>query len=228
VRLGLIIGLIAVLVSLVVFPGIDRDISRLFGGPKGFPWDLSWPVLALENIAYSGARLLGLALLIGGVVAMIHRAPFLNLPAKAWLFLFLGLLLGPGLIANVVFKDNWGRARPRETVEFGGTAQHTPPFIISTACEKNCSFISGDASFGFFLPCFAYVASQRRSRRVFWAGMTAGCIFGLARIVGGAHFLSDVAFAAAFMLLMGALLHGVMYGWKETKKHWRWWLSGTK
>ena len=36
------------------------------------------------------------------------------------LFLVILLALGPGLLVNAVFKEYWGRPRPREVVQFGG------------------------------------------------------------------------------------------------------------
>ena len=36
------------------------------------------------------------------------------------LFLVLVAALGPGLLINVVFKDHYGRPRPREVQELGG------------------------------------------------------------------------------------------------------------
>jgi lipid A 4'-phosphatase len=154
-----------------------------------------------------------------------RRRPFLKLSGKAWLFLFLGLLIGPGFVANVVFKDHWGRARPREVVEFGGTAAFSPAFYIRKECSINCSFVSGDASFGFYLPAFAFVAPSRRSRRVFWSAMALGSLFAAARVIIGAHFLSDILFAAFFMLIVNTLLHSAMFGRKKTAKCWKNWMK---
>jgi lipid A 4'-phosphatase len=225
-KAGLIAVLgIAALTAFFLWPHLDLTIAGLFADPqKGFVLGLSWPVIALGKTAYWGARLMGAILVVGSVAALIKRGPVLGFPVKAWFFLLVTLLLGPGLVTNVVFKDNWGRARPREVMEFGGTSNYTPPFVISEACDKNCSFIAGDAAFGFYLPGFAYVVPRKRSRRVFWSGMFAGCIFGLSRVIAGAHFLSDVIFAALFMLLISALAHTLMFGLKGTKERWRLWL----
>ena len=44
-----------------------------------------------------------------------------NLRFKLALFGFvIGPILGCGLLANLYFKDTWGRARPAYIVEFGG------------------------------------------------------------------------------------------------------------
>ncbi|HBH49073.1 MAG TPA: PAP2 family protein, partial [Bacteroidales bacterium] len=40
---------------------------------------------------------------------------------RRWaLMMILTIVLGPGLLVNATFKDNWGRPRPNEIVEFGG------------------------------------------------------------------------------------------------------------
>ena len=217
------------LAAFVLWPQLDLVISGLFAtSHQGFVWQNAALLKAISTLVSFGARALGVALAIGSVVALIRRRPLLRLSGKAWLFLFIGLLLGPGLVANIVFKDHWGRARPREVTEFGGKAAFSPALAMSQACDTNCSFVSGDASFGFFLPSFAYVAPLRRKRRVFWSGVGLGCLIGLSRVIEGAHFPSDVLFAAVFMLLTSAALHSLMFGWKETHACWKTWLGRRK
>ena len=58
-----------------------------------------------------------------------------------------GPVIGCGLIANFYFKDNWGRARPINIQEFGGE-KLIPSYNIDQ-CERNCSWISGEASAAF-------------------------------------------------------------------------------
>ncbi|MGH7125190.1 MAG: phosphatase PAP2 family protein, partial [Stellaceae bacterium] len=66
----------------------------------------------------------------------------------------------------------------------------------ATACERNCSFVSGHAAAGFGLVAFSFLTLDRRRRRVLRAGaVAAGSLIGLARMAQGAHFLSDVVFA---------------------------------
>jgi lipid A 4'-phosphatase len=215
----------ALLAAFVLWPRIDLVVSGWFYTPgQGFTLNDATPFNILRLVAYAGARLLGLALLVLVLTAAVRHQPAFDLDAKAYLFLFLGLLLGPALIANGIFKDHWGRARPREIVEFGGDLHFSPALMPSDECHHNCSFVSGDGAFGFYLPAFAYVVPRSRARRWFWGGMAAGGLFGFGRLAVGAHFLSDVLFAALFMQLATALLHMGMYGWQETRAHWRDWL----
>jgi lipid A 4'-phosphatase len=165
---------------------------------------------------------LGGLLLAAIVAAWWRRRPVLGVSTRGWLFLLLGLILLPGMLANIVLKNHWGRARPFETAAFGGEARFTPALVVSDQCRVNCSFVSGDAAFGFYLHAFGYVAVLRRKRqRRFWAGLGFGCLAGLNRIIMGAHFVSDVFFAGVFMLLSCSLLHMAFFGVKQTRVCWR-------
>jgi lipid A 4'-phosphatase len=109
------------------------------------------------------------------------------------------------LVVNAVFKEHWGRARPRDITEFGGTRTFTPAFVISDQCERNCSFVSGHASLPFAFAALGFLL--RRRRWAIYAGAAAfGGLVGFGRIVQGAHFLSDVVFSGVFVFLVAYLL----------------------
>ena len=55
-------------------------------------------------------------------------------------------LLGPGLLVDATLKPVWGRARPADVTQFGGTLTFTPPHVISGACTRNCSFTAGEVA----------------------------------------------------------------------------------
>jgi lipid A 4'-phosphatase len=126
----------------------------------------------------------------------------------AALFLALSLLLGPGLMVNGVFKDHWGRARPGQVLQFGGSAHFSPPWVMSDQCEKNCSFVCGDASLGYVLVAIAFVS--RRPRLWFAAGLVLGSALGLMRMGQGGHFLSDVIFSFYVVYFTAWALHRFM------------------
>ena len=121
---------VVVLAAVVIWPQVDLDRLGLVlpaGGEDFFLSDLP-PVRCGAcsracRRAHSRAGFLLLA-----IVAASQRRPVAGLDAKAWLFLFLGLLVGPGLVVNGILKDHWGRARPAEIIEFGGTAHFSPAF----------------------------------------------------------------------------------------------------
>lgn len=123
-----------------------------------------------------------------------------------WLYTFAVLVVGPGLITNVLFKENWGRARPRQIMEFGGSAEFSYPFQIVSECASNCSFVTGDASIGFALVAFALITPFNRRRWIKWA-VVLGAFLGLCRIVVGAHFFSDVLYSGVFNVLVALGLY---------------------
>jgi len=227
-RVSLILSLIfvgLVLLAFVIWPEVDLVVSGLFAaGRQGFYLQDNPILNGLTKTVFYGARVLGGLLMIGAGVSLFRQKVCLGVPTKAWIFLLLCLVVGPGLLANVVFKDHWGRARPRSVEIFGGTKPFTPAAVLSDACTRNCSFVSGDAAFGFFLPSFAYVVAPRRRRRVFWGGLGVGAVLASARIILGAHFLSDVVYALVLVLSASAALHALFYNKEETARCWKEWL----
>jgi lipid A 4'-phosphatase len=222
----LLLAVAGMLAALMLWPQFDLRVSDKFFLPGYGFIARQWLVSVLLNeTAFWLPRLLAMGFILAALLAFWRKTPAFNLPAKAWLFLLLGLLLGPGLIANVIFKDHWGRARPSQIEQFGGAAEFTPALIPAGQCERNCSFVSGDGAFGFYLPIFAYViGNPRRSRRLFWLGLGAGTAFGFNRVLMGAHFLSDVVFAAVFMLLLCAGLFALLFGRGALHAAWANWL----
>jgi lipid A 4'-phosphatase len=184
-------------------PGIDLWISGLYFQPgHGFIYRDS----LLPMFSYR----------------LFRDLPFLVVPALLWLtfaswywggkaeapvrrkllFLLLTLALGPGLLVNGVFKSESGRARPFTVEQFGGERQFTPAFVPSDQCRKNCSFVSGHASMGFWFLAFAWVLRDRRW--LYW-GSAIGFAVGMGRVVQGAHFFSDVLFCLPPVLLSAML-----------------------
>jgi lipid A 4'-phosphatase len=114
---------------------------------------------------------------------------------KRLVYVLVAILLGPGLIVHTLFKDQWGRARPRNLIEFGGDKIHTPAFVISDQCERNCSFVSGHAAIAFFFVVFGFVGRKRW----LWPGLAIGVAGAIGRVIQGGHFFSDVMFAGFFV-----------------------------
>jgi len=187
-------------------PGIDLWFSGLFySAAAGFHLRDAWWVRLLYEMVHPLAALLVLGLLALLVHNLLRRRAAGPFTTRAVLLLLAVLAIGPGLVVNGVFKDHWGRARPRDVVEFGGTKSFTPAFVISDQCERNCSFVSGHASLPFALAALGFVL--RRRRRAIYAGAAVfGGLVGFGRILQGAHFLSDVIFSAVFVFAVAYLL----------------------
>lgn len=135
------------------------------------------------------------------------RKRWLKLSAAQWLYLAMCLLIGPLTIANLGFKDHWGRPRPIHVTEFGGSKIYAPPTTPSDQCRRNCSFFSGEAS-SIYIVCFAAVFLFPAEAK-FWtlSGVILGTLAGFVRMAEGGHFLSDVAFAGVFMALTASAMH---------------------
>ena len=114
-----------------------------------------------------------------------------------------GLLIGPiigcGVIANLIFKENWGRARPVHITEFGGNKIFSNPFIRSDQCETNCSWISGETSGAF---SFMVGTIILRNHIFFICNWILGFFVFFCRLSMGGHFFSDNLFALFLMLYL--------------------------
>ena len=135
---------------------------------------------------------------------------------KQYTYLILAMIIGPILLVNGILKETSGRARPRQVIEFGGTKQFTPAFVFTDQCDKNCSFVCGHASAGFYFVSLALLFEGRKKRILFWSAVSAGGLIGLIRIIMGGHFLSDVIFSFAFVYLSSLLLYFYMFKKADT------------
>jgi lipid A 4'-phosphatase len=208
--------------GLVLLPGIDLWVSGLFyraGG--GFflgdwaPFRLVHDHLAIAVWAYA------IAVIAAGGASFALRRTILGLTPRAAIFLLLSLALGPGLAVNTIFKDHWGRARPAQITQFGGTQKFMPAFVPSDQCRRNCSFPAGDPAMGFYLVSAAFLAGGAAARRNGIIGAAAiGAALGIVRLAQGGHFLSDVV-ASGF--IVAAIAWGLHWLILRTDAIERWW-----
>lgn len=219
--------LLAALISLpffVVWEQMDVDVSNLFydASVGGFWLRDLWLTEAVHQLCQYGTRVVAAIVAFCGIYHVVRRKKLLHIDAKAAAFIIVTLLIGPGLVTNTIFKDFWGRARPYQIQEFGGSATYSAPLVIANQCDTNCSFFSGDGALGFSLHMLFYLVPPRWRRRTFWGGwFGGGLIFGGNRILTGSHFLSDVLYSGYFMIVVAALIHIMFYGWQQTRNCWR-------
>lgn len=189
----------------VGFPALDLRVSRLFFDGRGFPLASRWGTELLQDcVTYFIAGALALVLGVWAVNAVTRRR-LLGVDGRVVGYLLLVLIVGAGLIVNLAFKDNFGRARPRNVTEFGGAQPFTPAFVISDACPTNGSFSSGDAAGAFF--AFALVFALGRRRSMLWPAVAFGALISFARVASGAHFLSDVLVSFFVMWITADAMH---------------------
>ena len=118
---------------------------------------------------------------------------------KEFVGIWLSQILAVGVIVNFILKGLWGRARPEDVIQYGGSQIFTPWFHFSDACMNNCSFVSGDAAVGFSLIALYFVT---KNKMFIYLSIIAGCSMGSIRILAGAHFLSDIIFSGLILLII--------------------------
>ena len=199
-------------IAFTLAPDLDLAAARQFRLEDGsFVGVHSGPALFLRAmfkaifIASCGAAIAGLLLVL------LRRATHWRMHAVTWLYLVLCLGVGPGLVTNTLLKDQWGRARPAQVVEFGGTKTFTPPLLPADQCARNCSFVSGEAASMFAVFYSVALVLPQWSVPTIVAGTVVGLVAGLVRVAQGGHFLSDVVFAGVFMALTAAGLHRLVF-----------------
>lgn len=160
-----------------------------------------------------------LPIAVGGimVLAWLAARAGARLPAnlvprnRSIAFLLVTLLAGPGLLVNVVLKDNWGRPRPVHVQAFGGQMDFLPWYKAGGPCPKNCSFVSGEVSGAFWLAAPASLAPPQARTAAVAAALAIGTATAVGRMAFGGHFLSDVVFAALFTLLLIVWFRGLFF-----------------
>lgn len=192
-RLDVTLFLLCVVV-LLALPQIDLMVSGWFYDPASNSFPLGQTALLRGIYLVFGSIHLPLLLLLPVAAIYAYRKHTTDLHRR-WIhaYLLASLVLGPGLLVNAVLKDNSiGRARPSQVAQFGGERTFTPAFVYSGQCERNCSFVSGHGSMGFW---FIGLGWLLRSRAAFLAGLSIGVAVGFTRIAQGGHFFSDTVFA---------------------------------
>lgn len=193
--------------GVIAYFGWDMQLACSFYVPgQGFPTGNRQPWHFLYRFGVWPA------VLMGGSAGAVFLCSFIRtdlIPFRRQaLFLALLLIIGPGILANSIFKDHWGRPRPRQVVEMGGAMPFYQPWQPGPA-PKNASFPAGHPTAAFYLSAPYFILCRRRRRQaLLWllGGFIYGCIMGAARIVQGGHFLSDVIWSAGFVYLTALLL----------------------
>ena len=200
----LIIGLGGA-VGFLGWPEIDQWVAALFIGDDGGFVLKGNPFGTLLRLGFKTIFVLGAGIaLVSLLLSFAQKRPVLGHHRGRWLFLVLSLIIGPGLVANTLFKDHWGRARPYQVINDGKT--FSPALVPSDQCERNCSFVSGESA-SIYALFFGLALMGGNWRFIWlWSGLTLGSAAGLMRMAQGGHYLSDVVFSGVFMALVVLML----------------------
>ena len=164
------------------------------------PWDFLYHFGPLPAIIMASG---GCIIFIGGFFSKK-----LKKYAPIGLFLVLVMIIGPGLIVNALLKEHWGRPRPRQTKEFNGKFNYHP-FWQKGIAGTGKSFPSGHASTGFYLftPYFVFRKKNKVVAYFFLIlGLCAGSLIGIARMVQGAHYITDIIYSGLIVYLTAMIV----------------------
>jgi lipid A 4'-phosphatase len=208
---ALLFGFVLVSLAFYLFPQIDLWVSGLFYTPeRGFYLADNPLVVFIYNVIPILTTAMSIALIGLLLYTWLKRRTALGLNQRAYAYLLLVLLLGPGLLSSI-FKDNWHRARPATIEQFGGELQFSRAFVISDQCDNNCSFFSGHPTSLYFFIAVALVAPPIYRRRFMALAISGGLIVGLGRVIQGGHFFSDVITSGFMVAATAYLLYWLMY-----------------
>jgi membrane-associated PAP2 superfamily phosphatase len=166
---------------------------------NAFPWK------QLYQFGNLPALILSLSALV--VLTLSFIKPNFARFQKVGAYLVLVMLIGPGIIINGALKQNWGRPRPRDLIEFNGHYRYEKILEYDKSSGGN-SFPCGHASMGFyfFAPALLLRAKKLRFYLMIIFGWIFGLSIGLARMIQGGHFASDVLWAAMIVYWVSYLL----------------------
>ena len=195
------------------YPGLDIYFSSFFFNGNQFISEKYTVIkvvrVYLKNLMIIISVISLLILLINLINKKQNMRRLINRRTK---FSLIGLVVGPilgcGIIANLYFKDTWGRARPVHVEEFGGDKIFTPAFLKSDQCEKNCSWISGETSAAFSLTVGTIIL---KNPIFFLLNLILGFLVFFCRLSMGGHFFSDNVFAMTFMIYLAILYKNIIY-----------------
>ncbi len=217
-RTGLLIALaIAVVVGIVfaLYAELDLTLSGVFYDAATRRWNvLDWPGGRLRHLAGWLIALVVAPAVIALLVKLVLPRRPMWLPGRAIVLMITTLVLGPGLLVNVILKDNSGRPRPIYVTEFGGHEHFRPWWDMRGECQKNCSFVAGEPSGAFWTMAGAAVAPPHWRAAAYGAALVFGSAVGALRISAGGHFFSDVVFGGVVVFLLIWLVHGLLYRWR--------------
>ncbi len=197
----------------LIFPRLDIYLSNFFFIQGSFISEKYIIIKDLRNFLKNLMIFIPFVAIALLLINMINKKQKVKSSLKdRTKYVLVGFIIGPivgcGIIANMYFKDTWGRARPVQVQEFGGTKFFTPPFIKTDQCEKNCSWISGEASAAF---SFLVGTILLKNKIFFVINIFVGLLVFFCRISMGGHFFSDNIFAMIFMIYLAILYKNLIY-----------------
>lgn len=210
---------VAALTTLTMLMGLklDLQIAHLFFDPVSRHFlAAANPYLDLLRDDGYVALVTCISALAAAVVTRMLRPPRRVIPGRVVLFLVSTLAIAPGLLANVILKEHWHRPRPVHVTEFGGNKTYVDWWNPRGSCEHNCSFVSGETASAAWMFAPAMLAPAPWRIAAFAGATLFTLVISLSRMAAGAHFFTDVLFAALLTTILIWLAHGAIFRWRRT------------
>lgn len=121
---------------------------------------------------------------------------------RMMLISYLSLAIGPGLVVNKIFKENWGRARPYQVIR-----DHHPfsyPWQPHLNRPSDNSFPSGHVSIGAFIG-IPFIAARRKKLGITLC-LLGTFVVGTARWLQGGHYFTDIIMAALMVWMINIFI----------------------
>ncbi len=163
-------------------------------------WDIFYQ-MGYPSVIISGA--VALLLFVAGFFQDTYR----QFQSRA-LYCLIIILIGPGLVVNLILKDHWGRPRPREVIEFNGDYQYQPPWVRTNTGKK--SFVCGHCSAGYMFFSLYFVLSKGRHIALILT-LVYSILMGLARMSAGGHFISDIVWSGIVVFFLCWIFYYILF-----------------
>ncbi len=183
-------------------PAIDLTCAHYFYSPEsGFYNNLFFEIL------FKYGELFGLA--SGELASAIFLLSCFRPRWRKWrqgtAAMILTIVLGAGILTNLGLKEYWGRPRPKQLIEFGGTHEYRPFWKpdFHTGKDHQRSFPSGHVAMGFYFLSLWLMGKRYNNKLLTYSGLFLVIFLGgglmVARVAQGGHFFSDVIVSPLLM-----------------------------
>jgi membrane-associated PAP2 superfamily phosphatase len=205
--------LIIIFSFLILIFNLDLNFSKFFWHPEdGFSFKDS----LIEFLIYNSINwAVIISLILSLIFLMYSSITKLYTQYKSIVSTYLiALIVGPGIIVNAILKSNWGRPRPVQINNFNGEHQFLEFFQYNFGGFGN-SFTSGHASVPLIFTVFGFFFITKNNKaigtKILYFCILWFLLTGLARIMAGGHFLSDVVWSGYISYLIAWISYRYYY-----------------
>lgn len=197
---------LALLAAFHGFPRIDLQVSNAFFRETAcdhwlpteqicgyFPYSRHDVFVSIRKVLFYTPAIAALGLLILLLNNLQHHgATYCRRTTRDISIALTSFVLGPIIVVNMIIKEISSRPRPHQTDFFGGLKDFTAAGDFNGACDRNCSFISGEAAGAGWLACLVLLIPPPLRNVLGPPLITVSLVSPALRLAFGGHYLSDV------------------------------------